>query len=315
MNLFASSVNPASCTKFAEEPQIVAPFSSRLSRYTTVRTLSLTRAGLELRVSQAAVSQHVKVLEERIGVQLFRRLPRGVALTEEGQTLLPSVTEAFNKLTQTLNRFEDDRYQEVISVGVVGTFASGWLLPRLGAFKKSYPKIDLRLFANNNRVDIAGEGLDYAIRFGDGLWHGTDVTHLLPARFSAMCAPHIARGLKRPSDLKRQILLRSYREDEWPRWFSESGLVSPIVKGAVFDSSVTMASVATQGFGAALLPTVMFRSDVLQKRLVQPFDIEVTLGGYWITSLHSRPQSTAMLSFKTCLLETLESDVLNFPIG
>ena len=150
----------------------------------TARTLSFTRAGLELRVTQAAVSQQVKGLEDRLGAQLFRRLPRGVALTDEGQLLLPSIVEAFRRLTETLNRFEDNRYQDVISVGAVGTFAAGWLLPRLGAFRKAYPTIDLRLFTNNNRVDIAGEGLDYAIRFGDGLWHGTEATRLLAAPFS-----------------------------------------------------------------------------------------------------------------------------------
>ncbi|MGA9300786.1 MAG: LysR family transcriptional regulator, partial [Bradyrhizobium sp.] len=124
----------------------------------TARTLSFTRAGLELRVTQAAVSQQVKLLEDRLGAQLFRRLPRGVALTDEGQLLLPSIVGAFRSLTETLHRFEDDRYQDVISVGVVGTFAAGWLFPRLAGFRKAYPRIDLRLFTNNNRVDIAGEG-------------------------------------------------------------------------------------------------------------------------------------------------------------
>jgi LysR family transcriptional regulator of beta-lactamase len=189
----------------------------------TARTLSFTRAGLELRVTQAAVSQQVKLLEDRLGAQLFRRLPRGVALTDEGQLLLPSIVEAFRRLTETLDRFEDDRYQDVISVGVVGTFASGWLFPRLASFRKAYPRIDLRLFTNNNRVDLAGEGLDYAIKFGDGLWHGTEATHLLAAPFSPFCAPTLARKLTRPADLKREVLPRSYRDDEWPRWFAEGG--------------------------------------------------------------------------------------------
>ncbi len=160
----------------------------------TARHLSFTRAGLELRVTQAAVSQHVKVLEDRLGVQLFRRLPRGVALTDEGQSLLPSIVEAFGRLTETLNRFEDGRYQDVITVGVVGTFASGWLLPRLDAFRKAHPRIDLRLFTNNNRIDIAGEGLDYAIRFGDGLWHGTEATHLFAGSQAEPAGRSQARG-------------------------------------------------------------------------------------------------------------------------
>lgn len=271
----------------------------------TARNLSFTRAGLELRVTQAAVSQQVKVLEDRLGVHLFRRLPRGVALTDEGQLLLPSIVEAFGRLTETLNRFEDGRYQDVIMVGVVGTFASGWLLPRLGAFRTSFPRIDLRLFTNNNRVDIAGEGLDYAIRFGDGLWHGTEATHLVAAPFTPFCAPALARKLKRPADLKREVLLRSYREDEWPRWFAAAGLQSPPLKGMVFDSSITIASVAARGTGVALLPAAMFQHDVDKRSLVRPFKIEVALGDYWITSLHSRQPSSAMLSFKSWLLETI----------
>jgi LysR family transcriptional regulator, regulator of gene expression of beta-lactamase len=271
----------------------------------TARTLSFTRAGLELRVTQAAVSQQVKLLEDRLGAQLFRRLPRGVALTDEGQLLLPSIVEAFRKLTETLHRFEDDRYQDVISVGVVGTFAAGWLFPRLAGFRKAYPRIDLRLFTNNNRVDIAGEGLDYAIRFGNGLWHGTEATHLLAAPFSPFCAPASARKLGRPADLKREVLLRSYRDDEWPRWFAEAGLTSPVIKGMVFDSSVTMASVAMQDFGVALLPAVMFQDEVRRRRLVRPFDTEVALGDYWITRLQSRPPSSATISFKNWLLETI----------
>ena len=88
------------------------------------------------------------------------------------------------------------------------------------------PRIGLRLFTNNNRVDVAGEGLDYAIRFGDGLWHGTEATHLIAAPFTPLCAPALAHRLTRPAELKREALLRSYRKDEWTRWFDGAGLCS-----------------------------------------------------------------------------------------
>jgi LysR family transcriptional regulator of beta-lactamase len=105
----------------------------------SARQLSFTRAGLELRVTQAAVSQQVKGLEERLGVQLFRRLPRGLALTDEGQALLPAIADSFDRIRATLDRFEDGYFREVVTVGVVGTFATGWLLPRLKAFEKTPP--------------------------------------------------------------------------------------------------------------------------------------------------------------------------------
>ena len=268
----------------------------------SARQLSFTRAGLELRVTQAAVSQQVKGLEERLGVQLFRRLPRGLALTDEGQALLPAIADSFGRIRATLDRFEDGYFREVVTVGVVGTFATGWLLPRLKGFEKAHPHIDLRLLTNNNRVDIAGEGLDFAIRFGDGAWHGTEATRLFAAPLTPFCAPGIAKKLRKPADLKRQLLLRSYRLDEWSHWFAAVGLASPQTKGPMFDSSVTMAEVAAQGAGVALLPAIMFTRDLQQRRLIRPFQTEVTLGEYWLTSLRSKRQSAATHAFRAWLL-------------
>lgn len=134
------------------------------------RHLNLTRAAEELHVTQTAVSQHIRNLEERVGKPLFRRLPRGLALTDEGRQLVPVLSDSFARIGQALQRLADTRPREVLTVGVVGTFAVGWLLPRLRAFHESHPFVDLRLLTHNNRVDLAGEGLDCAIRFGDGAW-------------------------------------------------------------------------------------------------------------------------------------------------
>lgn len=268
----------------------------------SARHLNFTRAGLELRVTQAAVSQQVGRLEASLGVQLFRRLPRGLALTDEGQALLPAIERAFRGIRETLERFRDGRFSEIITVGVVGTFATGWLLPKLSRFTRLHPRIDVRLHTNNNRVDLAGEGLDCAIRFGDGAWHATDATKLFEAPLTPLCAPPLARKLRRPADLRRQTLLRSYRPDEWPSWFEAAGTVSPTGQGPMFDSSVTMAEAAARGLGIALLPPLMFTEDIRRRRLVRPFKVEISLGAYWLTWLHSKRPSTATEAFRTWLL-------------
>ncbi len=268
----------------------------------SARHLSFTRAGLELRVTQAAVSQQVKGLEHGLGAELFRRLPRGLALTDEGQALLPAVAETFARLNETLDRFKDGDFTHAVTVGVVGTFATGWLLPRLPSFAKSHPRIDVRILTNNNRVDLAGEGLDYAIRFGDGSWHATEATELLAAPLAPLCAPSLAGKLRKPADLGRETLLRSYRPDEWTSWFGAARCRVPRIRGPIFDSSITMAQAAIQGAGVALLPATMFTEDVRRKRLVQLFDIEVPHGAYWLTSLRSRRPTPAMQSFRTWLL-------------
>jgi LysR family transcriptional regulator of beta-lactamase len=265
------------------------------------RQLSFTRAGLELRVTQAAVSHQVKTLEEILGVPLFRRLPRGLALTEEGEALLPVLTDAFRRISGTLDRFEGGRLREVLTLGAVGTFVTGWLLPRLPDFRAAHPFVDLRLLTNNNRVDLAGEGLDCAIRFGDGAWHGTEAVRLFAAPLSPLCAPALAERLRQPADLMRETLLRSYRVDEWERWFAAVDLPAPNVRGFVFDSSLTMAEAAVQGTGVALLPARMFERDLREGRLVRPFAAEVTLGEYWLTRLKSRQESQAMKAFRLWL--------------
>ncbi len=269
----------------------------------SARHLSFTRAALELNVSQAAVSQHVKNLEDRLKVPLFRRLPRGLALTDEGLALLPVLAQSFERIGQLLDQFGGGRAREVLTVGVVGTFAVGWLIPRLRDFQQRCPFVDFRLFTNNNRVDIAGEGLDYAIRFGDGAWHGTEAQALLAAPLSPMCTPALGAALHTPADLAGQVLLRSYRADEWVNWFVAAATPCPLLRGAVFDSSLTMAEAAAQGAGIALLPVRMFARELQQGRLVRPFEAEISQGRYWLTRLKSRPVTAAMLAFKAWLLE------------
>jgi LysR family transcriptional regulator, regulator of gene expression of beta-lactamase len=270
----------------------------------SARHLSFTRAGLELRVTQAAVSQQVKGLEQSLGAELFRRLPRGLALTDEGQALLPAVAETFGRLNETLERFKDGDFTHYVTVGVVG-----WLLPHLGSFAKAHPRIDVRILTNNNRVDLAGEGLDYAIRFGDGAWHATETTHLLTAPLTPLCAPSIAGKLRKPADLRRESLLRSYRPDEWIQWFEAAKCAVPRIKGPIFDSSITMAQAAMQGAGVALLPAMMFAEDIHRGRLVRLFETEIALGAYWLTSLRSKRPTPAMQSFKAWLVDEVARPV------
>jgi LysR family transcriptional regulator, regulator of gene expression of beta-lactamase len=277
------------------------PLNALRAFESAARQLSFTRAGLELRVTQAAVSHQVKTLEEILGVPLFRRLPRGLALTEEGEALLPVLTDAFRRIAGTLDRFEGGRLREVLTLGAVGTFVTGWLLPRLPEFRAAHPFVDLRLMTNNNRVDLAGEGLDCAIRFGDGAWHGTEAVRLFAAPLSPLCAPALAERLRQPADLMREALLRSYRVDEWERWFAAVDLPAPNIRGFVFDSSLTMAEAAVQGVGVALLPARMFERDLREGRLVRPFAAEVTLGEYWLTRLKSRRETQAMAAFRLWL--------------
>ena len=262
------------------------------------RHLSFTNAAIELCVTPAALSHQVKALEARLGATLFRRLPRGLALTDEGQALLPVLSDAFDRIAGLLQRFEGGVVREVLTIGAVGTFAVGWLMPRLARFHSAYPFVDLRLLTHNNRVDIAAEGLDLAIRFGDGAWHGADAIRLIEARFTPLCTPAIAGRLAEPADLGRETLLRSYRPDDWRLWFEAAGAKLPPIRGPVFDSSWVMIEAALQGAGVALAPPAMFDRELTEGVLVRPFAAEVDVGGYWLVWLKSRPMTGAMRAFR-----------------
>ena len=136
---------------------------------------------------------------------------------------------------------------------------------------------------HNNRVEIAREGLDVAIRFGDGQWTGVEAHHIMDAPMTPLCSPRL--NIQILADIRRHTLLRSYRADEWRAWFAQAGEVCPPLTGPVLDSSIRLADVAAEGFDIALLPVAMFERQLLSGRLVRPAATTVTLGSYWLTGL------------------------------
>jgi LysR family transcriptional regulator of beta-lactamase len=266
------------------------------------RHLNFTRAADELCVTQAAVSHQVKQLEDHVGRPLFRRTARGLVLTDEGARLAPTVADSFERLERLMDSFAEDGPREVLTVGVVGTFAVGFLLERLSSFRAQHPRIELRLLTHNNKVDLSGESLDYAIRFGDGAWRSVEADHLMAAPLSPLCSPQAQAQLRHPHDLSKMSLLRSYREQDWKTWLHAAGASGIAPRGPLFDASAIMVQAAMLGEGVALAPPCMFQRELRQGRLAQPFELEVDVGGYWLTRLRSKEPSPAMSAFRMWLL-------------
>lgn len=277
------------------------------------RHLNLTRAADELCVTQAAVSHQVKALEDHVGRPLFRRAARGLLLTDEGEGLAPVVRDAFARIEGALAALADQGPAEVLTVGVVGTFAVGFLLERLADFRALHPRIELRMLTNNNKIDLAAESLDCAVRFGDGAWAREAAELLLPAPLTPLCSPLTAARLKAPGDLARHVLLRSYRVGDWPAWLAAAGLAGKASikpRGPLFDASAVMVQAAMFGEGVALAPAAMFGRELRQGRLVQPFAIEVDVGGYWLSRPVAREPSPALLLFQAWLLDQCRAGLI-----
>ncbi|MDG3440769.1 LysR family transcriptional regulator [Nitrospirillum amazonense] len=266
------------------------------------RHLSLTRAAAELHVTQSAVSHQVRGLEEQLGVSLFRRSTRGLILTDEGQALAPTILEAFAMMERTLDAVSATGPAEIVNLGVVGTFAVGFLFERLAAFRAHHPRVDLRIMTNNNKVDLWTESLDLAIRFGDGAWHGVEAHRLMDAPMTPLCAPSLAAVLKTPADLAGHPLLRSYRSQDWPAWLKAAGVPGIPARGPLFDASTLMIQAAMVGEGVALAPPAMFRRELAEGRLAQPFQVSVDTGCYWLTRLFSKPLTPGVRAFQDWIL-------------
>ena len=203
-------------------------------------------------------------------------------------------------------RGEDDGAPpERLCVGVVGTFLHGHLLARLPDFERQHPRIDLQLRTHNNKLDLLVEGLDAAIRFGDGAWRSEVATAWTPTPLAPLCSPELAQRLQAPDDLRHCTMLRSFRTSDWPAWAQAAGVRLPAPRGPQFDSSVLLVQAAVQGAGVALAPPAMFERERQQGLLVQPFATGVDAGRYWLTQPVSREPSPALRQFRDWLLATM----------
>ncbi len=238
------------------------------------RHLSLTLAGRELHVTQSAVSHQVQNLEDELGVELFRRLPRSLRLTPAGEALAAAAREAFGRIEQAA-RAVDGRSAR-LCVSVLPSFAARWLLPRLKRFRASWPRLDLRIHASREPCDFAGDGVDVALRYGRGGWRGLRVEKLISEEIFPACSPRLARSLRSPADLRNHVLLHDEvraAHGGWTEWLRAAG--APEVdarRGIVFTDAHLMLQAAADGQGVALARSALAAGDLAAGRLVRPFE-------------------------------------------
>src|SRR4051794_13699172 len=174
------------------------------------RSESFTRAADELNVTQGAVSQQIKALEEALGLKLFNRERQRLVLTEAGREYLTVVRDALDRIALGTDRLLQRQNAGVLTVSTSPDFAAKWLVHRLGNFAEAHPEIDLRVSATLHHVDFVREEVDLAVRHGDGTWAGLDTVRLSSEQLFAVCSPKLLSGrgrLSKPSDILRFPLI------------------------------------------------------------------------------------------------------------
>jgi LysR family glycine cleavage system transcriptional activator len=279
----------------------------------SARHESFTRAAGELCVTQGAVSQQVKALEEDLGVRLFRREHQRLAITEAGRDYLGVVRDAFDRLSTGTERMLRRQGSGLLNVSTSPNFAAKWLVHRLGRFSEAHAEIDLRISASVHHVDFAREEVDLAVRHGDGRWPGLDVSRLCAEELFPVCSPALLRGsrpLRAPDDLRRYPLLHANDATHWTRWLERAGVSGVNVeKGVVFNQASMAIDAAIQGQGVAMARTALAAWDLLSGRLVRPFPLALEAPfALWIVCPRATADLPKIATFRQWLLAEAVED-------
>lgn len=276
------------------------------------RELSFTRAADRLHVTQGAVSRQIKLLEDELGTALFRRQGRGLALTEAGEQYREIVDDALRTIRQGTARIRRRGKPPTLSLSVLPSFASRWLIPRLQDFQLQHPEINIWLGASYEPVDFERDvEIDAAIRFGRGRWPGIHVESLVEERVAPVCTADLAAKLRQPRDVL------SYKRfgdkppwDEWEPWLRSVGVEAELDDlGLSSDFSVILQA-AAQGQGVAMARDLLVADDLKASRLVRPFAHGVSSRfNYYFVCSARRAADPGLQSFVTWLRAAMQETV------
>ena len=272
------------------------------------RHLSFTKAADELAVTQAAVSHQIKGLESYLGIKLFHRVNRGLALTDDGQSYWPSLRDAFDVLAQATLRLRSNDSSGTLTVSVLPSFAAKWLVPRLGRFRELNPDIDVLVAPKDEFVDFQRENVDVGIRYGRGKYPGLRTDPLLEEEIFPVCSPALRDGtlpLAVPTDLRHHTLLHDDGEAGWRQWLRAARVEGVDTKrGPIFTDSGMSLQAAIEGQGVVLARGALAKADLEQGRLVRIFDVALLADhAYYLVCPEATAERPKVASFRSWLLE------------
>lgn len=277
------------------------------------RLENFTAAAAELGMTQAAVSHQIRVLEDRLGVKLFRREKQRVFLTPAARRAATLVGRGLDEIAAAFADLRSDD-ETTLTVSTTTTFANAWLAWKIGGFQLRHPEIAIRMQVDNRVSDLSTEEVDVAIRLGFGGWEGLHVEHLLSIDFTPMCSPAFLAqhgGALRPEDVLTLPTISSHQPD-WIQWLEDAGQSPetlrerPVLR---LDSQANEGHAAMAGQGLAILTPFFWRQDVADGRLVRPFEQRSTLGqSYWFVTSEHRRRTPKIRRFQAWLTEEIARD-------
>jgi LysR family transcriptional regulator, glycine cleavage system transcriptional activator len=275
---------------------------------------SFRMAANELGITRSAVSHQVKLLEDRLGVQLFRRDARRAELTQAGQSYFPAVRDAFDLVEAQTRAIRPSVSDNELTVQVYVTVALKWLIPRLHDFERRYPDMKVRLSTSYFDWDFDDRNVDVGIILARNKAPGHFYRPLFKSYLVPVCSPKFAAGdvkLKTPDDLKKHKLIDVYTaEEDWQLWLDAAGVkgIKPANRLAV-DSYILAQEAAIEGRGVAMTIGPFASEEIKLGRLVQPFPLRVPNRNQWYFACHAEHRNKPKIKrFEDWLAKQVAAD-------
>jgi LysR family glycine cleavage system transcriptional activator len=274
------------------------------------RHASFTGAANELGLTQGAVSHQIRELESRLGVSLFEREARGIGLTAAGVTYLPFVREALQRLRTGQQMLNPSSGEKIVTVSCSPNFAQKWLVPRLGTFLQENSDLDCRISAAAAHITFQSDGIDLAVRHGDGHWPELAVTRLCSETIFPVCSPHLdpkLSTLESVDELNQYPLIHDQQREGWQVWLKERGANTKgfdLSRGPVLNQTSLAIDAAVACQGVALARSALVQLDLDAGRLIRPLPDQTQADfAYWIVCPPEHLAREPVARFKQWLLD------------
>ena len=286
------------------------------------RHLNFTKAAAEMGVTPAAISHQIKELEDQIGVALFARTSRTMALTREGEILNTAASESLETLTRAVKRIKRLENRNQLKVSASPSIAAKWLVPRLDRFLEQVHGADVRIDVSSTPLDFDRDDVDIAIRFGEGKYPGLKADLLFQDKIFPVCSPRIitkAKPLNQPKDLLHHTLIHLDYDAQgtpwpnWKMWMQAAGIRDfDDKRGLHFGQTALTVQAAIDGHGVALGDSNLVADDLAAGRLVKPFELSLRSPqqlAYFVVSPLDSSQNPLIKAFHDwCLKEAKETE-------
>ncbi|MFS1288392.1 transcriptional regulator GcvA [Pseudomonas piscis] len=275
-----------------EMPKHLPPLLALRAFEAVARHLSFSKAAQELCVSQSAISHQVHKLEEHLGQPLFIRRTRAIDLTHAGAAYHRQIHPALEQIAQATQALQAVPEPKVLRVGLLASFATLWLAPRLSDFNRRYPQIQLELQASIELADVAGAEVDLAIRYGKGVWPRVRATRLLAEQLAPVCSPELKATTL---DRAPRLMAHSQQPFEWHDWSASHGFDLSSHPPVMLHDYNIVVEAAVAGQGLAMGRRRLIQRHLDQGRLVQAFDLPPLDSqiGYWLVTAENGASPTA----------------------